>query len=36
MKSTLHTVRKAEHAGSWYSKDPEKLNKELSDFLAAA
>lgn len=35
-KSSASLIRKAEHAGSWYLNDPEKLNKQLSDFLAQA
>ncbi len=29
-------IRKANHAGSWYTSDPAALEKQLTEFLASA
>jgi AmmeMemoRadiSam system protein B len=36
MNSSPSLLRKAEHAGSWYSSDPAKLDVELSKYLTQA
>lgn len=36
MEVAANIIRLAKHAGSWYTNDPAKLDKELSDNLAHA